>query len=72
MTFGRPVTCLASLTAASVISAPELAKKNVSMRPGASSASRVANGSSRSWVNTLAWRWMPRAACRAIASTTSG
>ena len=41
MTFGRPVTCLANLTAASVISAPELAKKNVSMRPGTSSASRV-------------------------------
>ena len=35
ITFGRPVTCLASLTAASVISAPELAKKNVSMAPGA-------------------------------------
>ena len=32
--------------------------------PGTSSASRAANGSSRSWVNTLAWRWMPRAACR--------
>ena len=32
MTFGRRVTCLASFTAASVISAPELAKKNVSMR----------------------------------------
>ena len=31
---GRPVTCLASLTAASVASAPELAKKNVSMAPG--------------------------------------
>ena len=34
MTLGRPVACLASLTAASVISAPELAKKNVSIAPG--------------------------------------
>ena len=34
MTFGRPVTCLASLTAPSVASAPELAKKKVSMSPG--------------------------------------
>ena len=40
MMFGRPVTCLASLMAASVISAPELAKKNVSMAPGVSSARR--------------------------------
>ena len=34
MTFGRPVACLASFTAASVASAPELAKKNVSMPSG--------------------------------------
>ena len=34
MMFGRPVTCLASFTAASVASAPELAKKNVSMPAG--------------------------------------
>ena len=59
---GRPVTCLASFTAASVISAPELAKKKVSIAPGASSASRVASGSSRSWVNTLTWAWMKRPA----------
>ena len=32
--FGRCVACLASLTAASVISAPELAKKNVSIDRG--------------------------------------
>ena len=70
MTFGRPVTCLASLIAASVISAPELAKKNVSMRPGRQLGQAAASGSSRSWVNTLACRWMPRAACREIASTT--
>jgi len=31
---GRPVTCLASLTAASVISAPEFEKKNVSIELG--------------------------------------
>ena len=30
-TWGRPVACLASFTAASVISAPELAKKNVDL-----------------------------------------
>ena len=51
--FGRLVTCLASFTAASVISAPELAKKNVSIAPGANSASLAASGSSRSCVNTL-------------------
>ena len=34
MTFGRPVACLASFTAASVASAPELAKKNWSMPAG--------------------------------------
>ena len=39
MMFGRRVTCLASLTAASVISAPELAKKKVSIAPGAISES---------------------------------
>ncbi len=50
MTLGRPVACLASFTAASVISAPELAKKNVSIAPGANSLSREASGSSRSWV----------------------
>ena len=42
MTFGRPVACLASFTAASVASAPELAKKNESMPSGVTSASRVA------------------------------
>ena len=34
ITFGRPVTCLASFTADSVASAPELAKKNVSTGGG--------------------------------------
>ena len=34
ITFWRPVVCLASFTAASVASAPELAKKNVSMPGG--------------------------------------
>jgi hypothetical protein len=34
ITCGRLVACLANFTAASVISAPELAKKNVSMPPG--------------------------------------
>ena len=48
MMFGRLVTCLASLTEASVISAPELAKKKVSIAAGVSSASLAANGSSRS------------------------
>ena len=36
--------------AASVISAPELAKKNVSMAPGVNSARRAASGSRRTWV----------------------
>ena len=49
MTLGRPVACLASLTAPSVASAPELAKKKVSMPSGVTSARRAANGSSRSW-----------------------
>ena len=34
----------------SVISAPELAKKNVSIAPGANSLSREASGLRRSWV----------------------
>ena len=72
MTFGRPVACLASFTAASVISAPELAKKNVSISPGVTSASFAANGSSRSWRNTLTWAWMKRAAWSAIALATCG
>ena len=42
MTFGRPVACLASFTAASVASAPELAKKNVSIPAGVIPASRAA------------------------------
>ena len=43
ITFGRPVTCLASFTADSVASAPELAKKNVSTGGGAMAASRPAS-----------------------------
>ena len=45
ITFGRPVACLASLTAASVASAPELVKKNVSMPDGVIPASRSPNRS---------------------------
>jgi hypothetical protein len=62
MMFGRRVACLASLTAASVISAPELAKKNVSIDGGVISASLAASGSARSCVNTLIWAWMNRSA----------
>ena len=47
ITFGRPVACLASLTAASVASAPELAKKNESIPAGVMLASRSASCSSR-------------------------
>ena len=43
ITFGRPVACLASFTADSVASAPELAKKNVSTGGGAMAASRPAS-----------------------------
>ena len=42
MTFGRPVACLASFTAASVASAPELVKKNVSMPSGVIAGEPVA------------------------------
>ncbi len=42
ITLGLPVACLASLTAASVASAPELAKKNCSMPGGVIPASRAA------------------------------
>ena len=49
MTFGRPVACRANFSAASVASAPELAKKNVSIDGGVISASFSASGSSRSW-----------------------
>ena len=45
ITFGRPVACLASFTAASVASAPELAKKNESMPSGVTSASRAPSSS---------------------------
>ncbi len=45
MTFGRPVACLASFTAASVASAPELAKKNVSMPSGLIPARRSPSSS---------------------------
>ncbi len=46
MTFGRPVACLASFTAASVASAPELAKKNESIPSGVMPARRSASCSS--------------------------
>ena len=46
MTFGRPVACLASFTAASVASAPELAKKNESMPSGVTPARRSPSCSS--------------------------
>ena len=49
ITFGRPVACLASFTADSVASAPELAKKNVSIGGGAMAASRPASSASRVW-----------------------
>ena len=72
MMFGRCVACLASFTAASVISAPELAKKNVSMSAGVISSSLAASGSARSCVKTLIWAWMKRSAWAAIAAATSG
>ncbi len=70
--WGRLVTCLASLIAASVISAPELAKKNVSIAPGVSSLSLAASGSSRSCLYTLTCAWMNRCAWSAIALATCG
>ena len=48
-TLGRPVAWRASFTAASVASAPELAKKKESMPGGVTSSSRSASSSRRSW-----------------------
>ena len=72
MMFGRPVTCLASFTAPSVASAPELAKKKVSTGSGHTSARRAPSRSRRSWRYTLTWAWMNRPACSAMAATTLG
>ncbi len=70
--FGRPVTWRASFTAASVASAPELAKKKVSIPSGVTSARREASGSRRSWRYTFTWACRNLAAWSWIASTTAG
>ena len=72
MTFGRPVACLASFTAASVASAPELAKKNVSMPAGVIVGQTLGQRLEQVVAVTLTCAWMNRAACSWIAATTCG
>ena len=72
MTFCFFVAWRASFTAASVASAPELAKKNVSMPRGVMPASRVASCSSSGCRYTFTCAWMNVPACSRIAATTFG
>ena len=72
ITLGRPVVRLASFTADSTPSAPELQKKNESRPAGVTSDNRAASCSSNPWRYTLTWAWMNRPACSRIAATTLG
>ena len=51
---------------------PELAKKNVSIGSGHTSASRAPSCSSRPWRYTFTWAWISRSACWQMAATTLG